>query len=55
MLGLQMLAPAGVSWYTVQYGRWMAREQNALGAYTCYVLAALCFGITGWVLIRNTR
>ena len=49
----QMLVPAGVAIYTVNFGRWLASRQNRSGAYLAYFLAVLAFGLTLVVLLRN--
>ena len=50
---LQMIVPAAVAVYTFNFGRWMHRNHNKTGACGAYALAALSFGLTAWVLMKN--
>lgn len=53
-IAFMLLTPLGISIYTINFGRWMAKRKIRSGAIGAYVIAVIAFGLSAYVLIRNS-
>jgi len=49
---MMMVIPLWACIYTIQFGRWVGKKQNAVGAMAAYVIAVMVFCGSGWVFWR---
>lgn len=49
-----MLIPLWILIYTVQFGRWVGRRGNWLGATAAWGVGVVAFGAAGFILWRVT-
>lgn len=50
-----MLIPIGITIYTLNFGHWMRRRGNIIGAMGAYVIAILAFCLAAVVAYRGVH
>lgn len=54
LFAAKLFVPLCIAIYTINFGRWMRRRQHKAGALSAFALGAIEFGLSFYVLWRNS-